>query len=235
MQKSRFFVPAITLTIIGVLAVGYYFATRAVPTSPAPMAQEESDLPAVATQNARVRIDIPAYDPKGRLLKPEGLLDWVFMGTSLGMGYSQMAFDEDDPGMFQVVLMEPQGFRFFQQNGYFANGTMFGLLFYGSAHRVSINRSGFVLGGEMGVQVHVIDKERFADGHAFFNLGPYEQAGASAPLPPGNGCVSCHKTNGAHDGVFAQFYPRLKPLIPKAELAAAMARGREIPPLVESH
>ena len=36
-----------------------------------------------------------------------------------------------------------------------------------------------------------------------------------SPLPPGNACVSCHIDHGAFDGTFAQFYPTIRPLIPK--------------------
>ena len=175
------------------------------------------------------------YDSSGKLLKPDNLPEWVFLGASLGMGYSAQPFDQADPGMFQVALMEPSALQYFEQHGRFADGTMIALYFYGSAHRVSTNRSGFVLGGEMGVQVHVVDKQRFTDGHAFFDLGVFAQADAAEALPPGNGCVSCHKTNAAYDGVFAQFYPRMKPLIPASDLARAMSRGTEAPPPVESH
>jgi hypothetical protein len=46
-------------------------------------------------------------------------------------------------------------------------------------------------------------------------------------VPPGNACVRCHVDHGAFDGTFAQFYPTLRPLIPK-ELLEKAARGHNI-------
>ena len=41
------------------------------------------------------------------------------------------------------------------------------------------------------------------------------------PLPPGNACARCHTQHGAFDGTFAQFYPTIRPLIPKDALEKA--------------
>src|SRR5689334_13175052 len=55
--------------------------------------------------------------PTGKMQKPEGLESWVFLGTSLGMGYNPGSFNADHPGQFQVVLMEPNAYRHFVQTG----------------------------------------------------------------------------------------------------------------------
>ena len=47
------------------------------------------------------------------------------------------------------------------------------------------------------------------------------------PLPAGNDCVRCHVEHGAFEGTFAQFYPTLRPLIPKEALERA-ARDHDI-------
>jgi hypothetical protein len=228
-----FVLAGVALGVAAVLMNWPGLQAKAPPVAVAASTGNRSQLPTASDRP--VALDAARYDEQGRLLKPVNLPDWVFLGSSLGMGYSEQDFDTDNPGMFQIVLMEPAALRYFEQHGHFADGSMFALYFYGSAQRVSTNRSGFVLGAEHGVQIHVVDKQRFEDGHAFFDIGNYAQATAAEALPPGNGCVSCHKANAAYDGVFAQFYPRLKPRIPEADLARAMAAGSESPPAVESH
>ena len=57
------------------------------------------------------------------------------------------------------------------------------------------------------------------DRHAFYMFGP--DATRGKPLPPKNACFRCHADHGAFDGTFAQFYPTLRPLIPKAALKRA--------------
>ena len=61
----------------------------------------------------------------GKLEKPADLASWVFVGTSLGMGYNPGSFNAARPGQFQVVLMEPTAWRHFVQTGRYAAGSMF--------------------------------------------------------------------------------------------------------------
>lgn len=173
----------------------------------------------------RGRIDVAHYTADGRMNRPDNIDQWVFMGASLGMGYSAANFNPESPGMFQIAVMEPTAYEAFLETGKFANGTMFALLFYSAPGRVSTNRSGFVLGNIMGTQIHVIDESRFKDGFNFFSFEPGQDI--VEVLPDGNGCVTCHAANGAYDGVFAQFYPSIRHKIPKAALEKSLARGTE--------
>jgi hypothetical protein len=150
----------------------------------------------------------------GKLLKPADLSQWVFLGTSLGMGYNPGSFNAANPGQFQVVLMEPNAYRQFVQTRRYAAGTMLMLAFYDAdQQKRSINQSGFTQSELTNYEIHLIDPEKGPDGRVFYLFDADSTEGN--PLPPGNGCVRCHNDHGAYDGTFAQFYPAIRPLIPK--------------------
>lgn len=165
-------------------------------------------------------IDVATFDDDDRLIRPANIDEWVFLGSSLGMGYSQTEFDPDSPGMFQIVRMEPQAYRAFLETGRFVDGTMFALHFYGSQNEVSINRAGFVMGGLHFMEIHYKDSSRFPNGFNFYTFQNDDTAAAEMPLP--NECVTCHKRDGAYDSVFVQFYPTIHEHLP-ADVQASLA------------
>jgi hypothetical protein len=171
-------------------------------------------------------LQIAQLTSKGKLQKPADLDSWVFLGTSLGMGYNPGSFNADRPGQFQVVLMEPNAYRHFVKNGSYAPGSMFLLSFYNSdQQKRSINQNGFTQADLTNYEIHLIDPTRGEDGRAFFVFDPKDTEGD--PLPAGNNCVRCHVKHGAFQGTFAQFYPALRPMIPKEALERA-ARDHDI-------
>lgn len=168
-------------------------------------------IPAKRLFRAEAAIAAPAtkiatFAEDGALNIPGNLDKWVFLGSSLGMGYSQQNFDPGAPGMFQIVTMEPNAYREFMATGEFPDGAMFLLGFYGAENKISINRSGFVMGDAHAYEIHLKDKARFPEtGFNFYTFNPGDKTAAEVPLP--NDCVTCHTRDGAHDGVFTQFYP----------------------------
>ena len=157
-------------------------------------------------------LDVADFDDTGNLVIPDNFDDWVFLGSSLGMGYSQDNFDPDSPGMFQIVRMEPRAYRAFLESGEFVDGTMIALHFYGSQNHISINRSGFVMDDLHFAEIHFKDSERYPDGFNFFTFNPGDATASEVALP--NDCVECHKKDGAYDGVFVQFYPTIHEHLP---------------------
>ncbi len=163
-------------------------------------------------------VQVAAFDDDDNLIRPGDIDEWVFLGSSLGMGYSQANFDPDSPGMFQIARMEPQAYKAFLETGEFVDGTMIALHFYGSQNKISINRSGFVMGGLHFMEIHYKDSERFPDGFNFYTFDNDQTAAKEIPLP--NDCVACHKKDGAYDGVFVQFYPTIHEHLPADVLAS---------------
>jgi hypothetical protein len=161
----------------------------------------------------------------GKLEKPADLERWVFLGASLGMGYNPGSFNAARPGQFQVVLMEPNAYRHFLEHGSYAPGSMFVLSFYDTDTQPrSLNQKGFTQAELTNYEIHLIDPAS-PDGHTFYMFDAGSKTGQA--LPPGNGCVSCHKNHGAFRGTFAQFYPTLRPHLPR-ELLEKASRGSDI-------
>src|SRR5688572_4814116 len=169
------------------------------------------------------KIDVARFTASGKLVKPADLTDWVFLGTSLGMGYNPGSFNASRPGQFQVVLMEPNAYRYFVKHKSYAPGSMLLLSFYDADTRKrSSSQNGFTQAELTNYEIHLIDPAKGgADGRAFYTFAA--DASAGNLLPPGNGCVTCHNKHGAFQGTFAQFYPTIRPLIPKEALARALA------------
>lgn len=171
-----------------------------------------------ASQPAAQPLQIARLTAAGKLQKPADLESWIFLGTSLGMGYNPGSFNADHPGQFQVVLMEPNAYRHFVKSGSYAQGSMFLLSFYNSDQRKrSINQNGFTQADLTNYEIHVIDPARA--GHAFYVFDANDAEGQQ--VPAGNACVRCHVDHGAFEGTFAQFYPTLRPFIPKEALERA--------------
>jgi Cytochrome P460 len=166
-------------------------------------------------------LEIARFNSAGMLLRPADLSSWIFLGTSLGMGYNPGSFNAKNPGQFQVVLMEPTAYRYFTEHRRYAPGSMFLLSFYNSdAHARSINQNGFTQADLTNYEIHVVDPGKSKDGRTFYMFGAKDAEGHA--MPAGNECVRCHVDHGAFDGTFAQFYPTLRPLIPKEALERAM-------------
>ncbi len=72
---------------------------------------------AVSVTNAETdAVSVAKFDEEGKLMLPENFDDWVFIGTSLGMGYSQADFDPAGHNMFQVVRVEPKAYQAYIRN-----------------------------------------------------------------------------------------------------------------------
>ena len=208
-MKTVLRVTGLTAAVIGILGLG---------------------VAALAQTSATAKsIQVAQFTADGKMQKPADLDSWIFLGTSLGMGYNPGSFNAARPGQFQVVLMEPNAYRHFVQNRSFAPGSMFLLSFYDSdQQKRSINQNGFTQADLTNYEIHLIDPDKGGKddkGHAFYMFGAKDTEGHL--MPAGNACVRCHVDHGVFDGTFAQFYPTLRPFISKEALERA-ARDHDI-------
>jgi Cytochrome P460 len=209
--RKEFLIPLAVCVAVACGLLGIAAALAQTPTATQPrVAQPAPDKP----------LQVARFDTKGNLLKPTDLSNWVFLGTSLGMGYNPGSFNAANPGQFQVVLMEPNAYRYFVAHGRYAPGSMFLLSFYNSDQKQSINQTGFVQADLTNYEIHLLDPSRSPDGRVFYMFDAKD--GAGHPMPAGNQCVQCHVKNGAFDGTFAQFYPTIRHQIPKEALERVM-------------
>lgn len=160
---------------------------------------------------AEERIDAAEFDSAGQLQRPANLDEWIFVGAIVGHGYPDgdaRMFSAASPGRIQVVQMEPRAYRYLQQHGEYADGTMLALSFYDTQKNPAPVVDGAVQGELASFEIHLLDKQQYADRSAFYS---FSNDGAAAPMiPAGNNCVSCHREDGAFDGTFVQFYPSLR-------------------------
>jgi hypothetical protein len=83
----------------------------------------------------------------------------------------------------------------------------------------AVERNGFTQDELTNYEIHVIEPATGAARHSFYAFDADSSEGRL--LPPGNACVRCHLEHGVLDGTFAQFYPALRPKIPRDLLEQA--------------
>jgi len=156
------------------------------------------------------RVSVAKFNAN-QLLKPENIDEWILLGASAGHGYaiqSSPKFSLEHPGEIQIVQMEPEAYRYFKNHKHFANGTMLSLSFYDVQSSPTPDVNGIVQGAISGLEIHLIDKEKFADTRGFYH---FRRNGLMAPMiTPGNSCVQCHNAHAQFDGTFMQFYPTVR-------------------------
>lgn len=156
---------------------------------------------------------VPVYDETGALLRPERWEEWVLVGTSMGLSYSEgnppaSRGPDDPPGMFHNVLMPGWAHESYRETGTFPDRTMLALAIYDVGTRAPPRERGFYQGDLVALELHVKDTERFDEGWGFFNFGT--EGDRAEVIPSEASCYSCHAEHAARDDVFTQFYPLLR-------------------------
>lgn len=145
---------------------------------------------------------------KNTLVRPAGYREWVFVGSSLGLGYSQSQGSD----MYHNVYIDPAAYRAYASSGKFPEGTVMILEMVSAETKKEPGLQGSYEKDFMGLEVSVKDSARFQDGWGYFNFtqGMGTLKSEAEPLPQNAGCVSCHREKAATDFVFTQFYPVLR-------------------------
>jgi hypothetical protein len=155
--------------------------------------------------------DAPAFAGDGQLIRPRDYREWVFVTSGLGMTYGPAKPGDGEPPRFDNVFVTRPAYREFLRSGTWPEQTMFILEVRRAEANVSINNGGRTQGEQVAIEAAVKDRERFPDGGwGYFTFdGPEGPLDAARPLPATATCYSCHKTHGAVDNTFVQFYPTL--------------------------
>jgi hypothetical protein len=159
---------------------------------------------------------MPQYDAERNLRLPPDYRQWVLVGQSLGLSYSE---GQGGHQMFNTTLMEPTAYRHFVQTGQFREGTMLALILQGIGTNATPARQ-----GQFATDVHVIemavkDKGRLPEGWAYYQFGGPMTGGyrSTAAPQPKTSCYSCHSEHAGRDNVFIQFYGLLKEATPRGK------------------
>lgn len=196
-----------TLALLGIAAL-----IVLVSSGVAAVAQDQ----AVAAPAAAQAQPMPHYDAKGELQLPADWRRWIFVGSSLGLSYTQ-----GDPGMqmFHETLMEPSAYQHFTETGTFREGTMFVLVMHGTGDGVLPGRHGKFAADLMEVEMAVKDKAHRPEGWSYYIFGGMNGINKTAATQPKEACYNCHVQHARRDNVFVQFYPMLEDMAPRATAA----------------
>lgn len=150
------------------------------------------------------------FDASGRLEFPSGYRNWVYVGTSVGLGYSESSGSERGGERFQNVYIDPASYASFMDTGEFPEGTMMVLEIASSDTKNEPGLHGTYEKEILGIEASVKDGGRFDAGWAYFSFtdrlgGTLEVAEAF----PDENCWTCHDDRAETDHVFTQFYPIL--------------------------
>jgi YHS domain-containing protein len=185
-MKIKLILTALATALALMASIGS--ATKAVKQGPAPVAQNT---------------DGPRYTSDGLLLRPANYRDWVFLSSSVGLQYGPGA-NPANPS-FENVYVNPSAYNEFAKTGKWPDKTMFVLEIRRSMEKGTFARGGHYQGEVVTMEAAVKDEARFPEKWAYFGLG--KSAESARAFPKGQGCFSCHNTNGAVENSFAQFYP----------------------------
>lgn len=149
----------------------------------------------------------------GKLQRPEGYREWIYVGTPVtpnDMNDGKAAFPEH-----HNVYMEPGAWKHWKKTGTFKDGTilMKELVSVGSKSAVSGN--GYFQGEFIGLEATIKSKRHFPDepgNWAYFSFStPDHKALTPTATPfPAAACNACHEGAAADDFVFTQYYPVLR-------------------------
>jgi hypothetical protein len=167
------------------------------------------------------------FDSDGKLLRPVGYREWVFVGTPLtpnDMNNGMAPFPE-----FHAVYIDPASWAHYKKTGEFRDGTILVKELISVGSKQATSGVGYFMGEYLGLEAAVKSKARFPDEPGNWTYYSFTTPGspmegdemrkkmhAGAPLKdkakafPTPVCASCHVASAGEDMVFTQFYPVLR-------------------------
>jgi hypothetical protein len=154
----------------------------------------------------------PKYTSDNQLIRPVGYREWVFVGSSIGMGYQEAKRSENDgPQMFHNIYIQPEAYRAYVATGKFPDKTMLVMEVIAPGSNASINKQGKFEEKFVGIETSVKDQSRVAEKWAYYNfIGDGGKALPQSKAFAKDACWSCHSEHAQVDNVFVQFYPVLR-------------------------
>lgn len=158
----------------------------------------------------------PRFDDENAMLLPQKYREWIFVGSSIGLGYKES--EEPDYRSFSHVYINPLGYRAFRKTGTFPVGTVLMLEQVSTGEKSEPALSGLYADQFTGLEAAVKTGDRFDDEWTYFNFsGKDDQLKPKAHAIQDSSCIECHREHAAVDHVFTQFYPVLRAVRPTEE------------------
>ena len=162
------------------------------------------------------RTALVEFTPDGKLKRPVGYRQWVYVGTPLtpnDLNGGEAAFPE-----FHAVYIDPESFAHYQKTGEFRDGTVMIKELISVGAKEASSGKGYFMGEFTGLEVAIKDPKRFKDepgNWAYFHFGEKYPLKAEASREAVASCNECHQTNARTDWVFSQYYPVLRAATPR--------------------
>ncbi len=131
-----------------------------------PKAHPKSDSPAVKPDASKE--GLPKFDSDGALIVPEGYREWVFVGSSIGLGYKET--EQPKVGRFSHVYINPFGYRAFRDTGEFPVGTVLMLEAVSRGEKTNLALAGYYSNNFTGLEAAVKTGDRFEDTWSYYNF-----------------------------------------------------------------
>ena len=153
----------------------------------------------------------PEFTDDGKLIRPEGYREWVYVGTPLTpneLNPPEAAFPE-----FHNVYIHPDDFEHYRKTGKFPDGTILVKELVSVGSKAAVSGNGYFMGEFIGLEATIKDSKRFKDepGYwAYFSFGHAYPLADTAESFPAPACNACHEASAADDFVFTQYYPVLR-------------------------
>jgi Cytochrome P460 len=157
------------------------------------------------------------FEGKDSLLRPEGYREWIFVGSSSGLRYDKEdGKPQSEKPEYKNVYIDPASYREYAKTKAFPQGTVFVLESASGETKSEPGLRGSFQKEFVGLIAAVKDRERFADGWAYFRFTetPGKLLDKAKPFAK-SACFDCHQQKGAEDNVFTQFYPVLRAISKK--------------------
>ncbi|MEO8128211.1 MAG: cytochrome P460 family protein [Bryobacteraceae bacterium] len=154
----------------------------------------------------------PKYTSDNQLIRPAGYREWMFIGSSLGMGYQEAsASAADHPQQFHNIYVQPEAYRTYVATGKFPDKTMLVMEVISAGSNASINKKGKFEDSFVGIEAAVKDESKVAEKWAYYGFITADGKGRPAAKAfAKDSCWSCHNQHAEADNVFVQFYPVLR-------------------------
>jgi hypothetical protein len=164
------------------------------------------------------RTSLVEFTPDGKLKRPVGYRQWVYVGTPLtpnDLNGGEAAFPE-----FHAVYIDPESFAHYQKTGEFRDGTVMIKELISVGAKEASSGKGYFMGEFRGLETSIKDSKRFKDepgSWAYFSFGHKYPLKAEATKQNAAACNACHQTSAVKDDVFSQYYPVLRAAAPSAK------------------
>jgi Cytochrome P460 len=184
-------------------------------------------------EQASAQSVVPKYDGD-KLLFPDGFRTWIFVGSNVGLAYSEeihklalRAAKQADKPLFHNIYINPESYARFRDTNEFPDPTILVMDMFASAtsEPQHVVTKGSYDGAWMGNLVAVKNSARPPGPNGDTTIWAYyifkpdpahpTQPVASAAAETKSMCNDCHKSHGLKDNVWVQFYPTLRDLLKK--------------------